>query len=270
MSATHLIIGAGKMGGSLLSGWLDTQIISPKSLAVLDPAPGQAAQTAITNGAIHVTELPDIPASITTVLLAIKPQMVQDIGPQIAAYIPKDALMISILAGTSLEQLHQVFGARPIVRAMPNTPAAIGAGITAITASIGQDDVHLSTAETLLSAGGMVYRVENETMINAVTAVSGSGPAYIFHLCEAMEAAALKVGLDETLAPIFARQTIIGAAKLLEDSELSPSELRQNVTSPNGTTQAALDELMNTNGLTPLMIKTVRAAFNRTKALAKT
>jgi len=258
------------MGGSLLSGWLEAGIITAKSLAILDPHPAEAAQEAIKNGAQHVTELSDIPETITTILLGIKPQMVADIGPQIAPYIPDGALIISILAGTSLSTLESIFGtSRPIIRAMPNTPAAIGAGITAITAKAGQDTVHLETAEQLLSASGTVHRVENETLINAVTAVSGSGPAYIFHFCEALEAAALKVGLDATLAPEFARQTIIGAAKLLEQSELPPAQLRKNVTSPNGTTQAALDELMNENGLTPLMISAVRAAFNRAKELAK-
>ena len=269
MAVTHLIIGAGKMGGSLLSGWLDAGIITPKSLAILDPNPAEQAQAVIKTGALHVTELPDIPASIEVVLLGIKPQMAADIGPKIAPHIPLDALIISILAGTSLAALQSIFGERPIVRAMPNTPAAIGAGITAITAKAGQDAAHLATAETLLSASGVVHRVDNEMLINAVTAVSGSGPAYIFYLCEALEAAALKVGLDATLAPEFARQTIIGAAKLLEDSDLPPSQLRKNVTSPNGTTQAALDELMRENGFTPLMIKTVRAAFTRAKELAK-
>ncbi len=269
MAATHLIIGAGKMGGSLLSGWLDAGIISPKSLMILDPNPAQDAQSAIQQGAIHITKPSDISKHTTTVLLAIKPQMIEDIGPQIAPYLPNSALIISILAGTSIEVLDGIFSPRPIIRAMPNTPAAIGAGITAITGKTAQDEKHLDTAESLLSASGGVYRVETETLINAVTAVSGSGPAYIFHLCEALEAAALKVGLNENLAPKFARQTIIGAAKLLEQSDLPPSDLRRNVTSPNGTTQAALDELMSENGLTQLMIKTVRAAFIRAKELAK-
>lgn len=269
MAVTHLIIGAGKMGGSLIAGWLEADIIKAGSLAILDPYPAQDAQTAIKDGAQHITEPSDIPASITTILLAIKPQMVADIGPKIAPYIPKNALIISILAGTTLSTLENIFGVRPLIRAMPNTPAAIGAGITAITQKTGQDEAHLETAETLLSASGIVHRVENETLINAVTAVSGSGPAYIFYFCEALEAAALKVGLGERLAPEFARQTIIGAAKLLEQSDLPPAQLRKNVTSPNGTTQAALDELMSKNGLTPLMGSAVRAAFNRAKDLAK-
>jgi len=269
MAVTHLIIGAGKMGGSLLSGWLEAGIITPQSLAISDPNPGEQAQDAIKKGALHVENPSDIPASIEVVLLGIKPQMVKTIGAQIAPHIPEGALIISILAGTPLGVLAEIFGERPIVRAMPNTPAAIGAGITAITGKPGQDAAYLKTAEALLAASGAVHRVESEALINAVTAVSGSGPAYIFHLCEAMEAAAVKVGLDESLAPEFARQTIIGAAKLLEQSDLPPSQLRKNVTSPNGTTQAALDELMSIEGLTPLMIKTVRAAFNRAKELAK-
>lgn len=258
------------MGGSLLSGWLDAGIIRPENLAILDPNPAQAAASAIRDGALNVNTAADIPSSISVVLLAIKPQMARDLGPQIAQHLPENTLVISILAGTSLATLSQIFGAhRPIIRAMPNTPAAIGAGITGITSMPGQDDQYLQIAETLLRASGPVHRVANEALINAVTAVSGSGPAYIFHLCEAMEAAALAVGLSPEQAPDFARQTIIGAAKLLEASDLPPAALRINVTSPNGTTQAALDTLMAEDGLTPLMVKTVRAAYERAKALAK-
>jgi len=167
MAVTHLIIGAGKMGGSLLSGWLDAGIINPKALAILDPSPAEAAQAAIKQGALHVTELPDIPATVKTVLLGIKPQMAADIGPKIAPHIPEDALIISILAGTSLSQLEDIFGPRPMVRAMPNTPAAIGAGITAITGKADLDAAHLATAQSLLAASGTVHIVENETLINA-------------------------------------------------------------------------------------------------------
>jgi len=176
--------------------------------------------------------------------------------------------VISILAGTSLSGLQDVFAEQSLIRAMPNTPAAIGKGITAYTKGPNVSEEQTKMTERLLEAGGKVYQVANENLIDVVTAVSGSGPAYVFHMVEALEAAALKIGLPEDMAPDFARQTIIGAAGLLESSELTASQLRQNVTSPNGTTQAALDVFMGLEGLPTLMRETVKAAFKRAKDLA--
>ena len=152
---------------------------------------------------------------------------------------------------------------------MPNTPAAIGKGITAYTKVPNVSEAQTKMTETLLAVGGKVHHVPNEHLIDVVTAVSGSGPAYIFHMAEALEAAAIKIGLPEALAPDFARQTIIGAAGLLESSDDTSAQLRQNVTSPNGTTQAALDVLMGMEGLPPLMRDTVQAALRRAKELAE-
>jgi len=191
MAASHLLVGAGKMGGALLNGWLESGLVTPRKLAILDPSPGPEAIFAIERGAKHITKAQDIPKSVQTVLLAV------------------------------------------------------------------------------LRPGGEVVRVDSEAALNAVTAISGSGPAYVFHLVEALEAGAIALDLPPEVAAKLARETLIGAAKLLESSDEGPDILRKNVTSPNGTTQAALDVLMGEDGgLSKMMIATVRAAFARAKELA--
>lgn len=266
---THLVVGAGKMGGALLEGWIASKAITPKQLIILDPHPGEAAQSAIDAGALHLTQPNNKLKSIKYLLLGIKPQMFSKLAPAIAHQLSSDALVISILAGTSLGSLQDVFKDQSLIRAMPNTPASIGKGITAYTKGPNVTQAQTEMTETLLSAGGKVHHVANEHLIDVVTAVSGSGPAYVFHMVEALEAAAMKIGLPEELAPDFARQTIIGAAGLLEATDEPASQLRQNVTSPNGTTQAALDVLMGLDGLPPLMRHTVQAALRRAKELAE-
>lgn len=266
---THLVVGAGKMGGALLEGWIASKVITPQQLVILDPHPGDAAQAAIKAGALHLTQPSDKLKSIKYLLLAIKPQMFSKLAPGIAANLGKEALVISILAGTSLASLQDVFKDQALIRAMPNTPAAIGKGITAYTKDLNVTEAQTDMTENLLAAGGQVHHVVNEHLIDVVTTVSGSGPAYVFHMVEALEAAAIKIGLPEEIAPDFARQTIIGAAGLLEASDETASQLRQNVTSPNGTTQAALDVLMGLEGLPTLMRETVQAALRRAKELAE-
>lgn len=268
MAATHLLVGAGKMGGALLSGWLESGLITPKKLAILDPAPGPQAIYAIERGARHLKQTQDVPKSVKTVLLAVKPQMFDRLGPDLGAALALDTMVLSILAGTSLRQLNDAFDGRIVVRAMPNTPASIGAGISAIYADPSLPEDKIEEAEALLKPGGQVVKVSSEGALNAVTAISGSGPAYIFHLVEALEAGALDLGLPAEVAEKLARETVIGAAKLLEKSNETPETLRKNVTSPNGTTQAALDILMGEDGgLSKMMIATVRAAFARAKEL---
>jgi len=269
MAVTHLLVGAGKMGGALLAGWLETGLITPRKLAILDPEPGPQAIYAIERGAKHITAFGDIPESVQTVLLAIKPQLFDRVGDELGAALSPKAMILSILAGTNLRRLDKSFGGRIVIRAMPNTPAAIGAGISAIYANPNLPAERLEEAETLLKAGGEVVLVDSEAALNAVTAVSGSGPAYVFHLVEALEAGARDLGLPPEVAAKLARETIIGSAKLLETSEHGPDQLRRNVTSPNGTTQAALDVLMGEDGgLSKLMIAAVRSAFARAKELA--
>ena len=268
MAVTHLLVGAGKMGGALLNGWLDAGTVTPRKLAIFDPAPGPQAVFAIERGAKHITRFQDIPKSVQTVVLAVKPQMFSRVGPELAAALAPNAMVLSILAGTSLRRLDDAFDGRIVIRAMPNTPAAIGAGISAIYVDPNIAPEKINAAETLLKPGGDVVRVESEAALNAVTAVSGSGPAYLFHLVEALEAGARDLGLPQDVAEKLARETIIGSAKLLSSTGESPETLRKNVTSPNGTTQAALDILMGEDGgLSRMMIATVRAAFARAKEL---
>ena len=269
MAITHLLIGAGKMGGALLSGWLEAGLVAPRKLAILDPNPGPQAIFAIERGAKHITSAADIPKSIQTVLLAVKPQLFPKIGPELGASLPPSAMIVSILAGTSLRRLDEAFEGRIVIRAMPNTPSSIGAGISAIYVDPNLAPEKIEEAETLLKPGGKVVRVDSEVALNAVTAISGSGPAYVFHLVEALEASARDLGLPDDIAASLARETIIGSAKLLDSTEETPETLRKNVTSPNGTTQAALDVLMGEDGgLSRMMILTARAAFARAKKLA--
>lgn len=265
---THLVIGAGKMGGALLSGWINGGVVKPSKLAIYDPHPGEMAQSAIENGARHVNSSHEALEDVKVVLLAIKPQMFSALESDLVQLVPTSALVISIMAGTSLKRLQTAFPSNPVLRAMPNTPAAIGAGITAFTADGRVSDAQKKLAQDLLSAGGQVFEVESEPMIDIVTAVSGSGPAYVFYMVEALEAAAIKAGLPADIAPQFARQTIIGAGALLEASKDTAGDLRRAVTSPNGTTQAALDVLMTDHGLPLLMREAVKAALKRAKELS--
>lgn len=266
-----LIVGAGRMGGALLSGWIKgrRKAMRPEQLTIIDPSPSEAALTAIENGAVYLKDPDASLRNVSCVLLAIKPQMFDALAPALAEHLPKGCLIISILAGTTMTSLHAIFPEQAIIRAMPNTPASIGAGITAFTCAPDVSAEQRALARKLLSAGGKVHEVANEHLIDVVTAVSGSGPAYIFHMVEALQVAAISNGMPEDIAPDFARQTIIGAGALLKKSPLSATELRQAVTSPNGTTQAALDVLMSAEGLPPLMRETVSAALKRAKELGQ-
>ena len=269
MALTHLTIGAGNMGGSLLSGWLRDGLVNRRNVAILDPRPGTEAVYAIERGAKHLGSADDIPRSIKVVLLAIKPQMFADMRDTLAERLPKGATLISIMAGINLSDLHAAAPRCEVVRSMPNTPASIGRGITAYVAG---DDVlpdTITEAEALLGACGDVVRVETDELINAVTAISGSGPAYIFHLCEALASAGAAIGLPPETADRLARQTVIGASALLDASENTPAALREAVTSPGGTTQAALDVLMGEDGMAQLMRRAAKAALDRSRELSR-
>jgi len=267
---THLMLGAGRMGGALLGGWTKGRSaqLSPEQILIVDPQPGETAQKVIDKGALHQMRIETPLNSLTYLILAVKPQNFDEICAQISPYIPKDCVVISIMAGVSLSRLSQQFPARPLVRAMPNTPASIGKGMTAFTVTKDVSAEQVENVRRLLSATGEVAQVPNENMIDIVTAVSGSGPAYVFYLTEALEAAAVDIGMKSDDAKIFARHTVIGAAALMDKSKESAEELRIAVTSPKGTTQAALDVLMGSAGFAPVLKKAVRAAFKRAKELA--
>lgn len=269
MAQTHLIIGAGNMGGALLSGWLSSSLINARNLAILDPNPGVEAVYAIERGAKHLADFDEIPRNIEIVLLAIKPQIFSQIQRQLAGMLGENVLIISIMAGIATNTLKDTFPGADIIRAMPNTPAAIGKGVTAFVADTALELPKVEAVEALLGASGKVIRIESDEQINAVTAVSGSGPAYVFHLCEALAGAAQSIGLSPDVAAELARETIIGASALLAASDISPTELREAVTSPGGTTQAALDVLMAADGQSQLMRRAVKAAFNRARDLSE-
>lgn len=257
-----VLLGCGKMGSAMLSGWLEKGL-SPASVWVIDPATSDWLR----DTGVHVnTDLPPAPA---VVLIAVKPQMMQEALPQIAEMHGDGTVFISVAAGTTLGAFETVLGAeRSIIRAMPNTPAAVGKGITAIVGNDKASAVDLELAETLLSAVGQVVRLTDEGQMDAVTGLSGSGPAYVFHMIEAMAAAGEAQGLPPDLSMHLARATVAGAGALAETSDESPEQLRINVTSPNGTTQAGLDILMNdAQGLRPLIQDTVAAATARSRAL---
>ena len=264
--ATHglVLLGCGKMGSAMLKGWLDDGL-PPPSVWIQDPNPSDWVRGL---DGIHLND--DLPPSPAIVLIAVKPQMMDAALPQLAALGGGDTVFVSVAAGTTIAHYENVLGAgTPIVRAMPNTPAAISRGITAIVANDAAGDAGLELAETLLRAVGQVVRLSDEVQIDAVTGVSGSGPAYVFHLIETLAAAGEAQGLAPDLAMQLAKATVAGAGALAEAADEDPAQLRINVTSPNGTTQAALEVLMNeTHGFPPLLKAAVAAATGRSKELS--
>ena len=258
-----VLLGCGKMGSAMLEGWLKRGL-PPMSVWVNDPHPSDwlRAQGVHLNAA-----LPESPA---IVLVAIKPQMMGEALPTLKGYGNGGTLFLSVAAGVTIARYEEMLGERtPIIRAMPNTPAAVGQGITAIAGNARADEADLASAEALLSAVGEVVRLEGEGQMDAVTGVSGSGPAYVFHMIECLAAAGEAQGLAPALALQLARATVAGAGALAMQAGEDPAQLRRNVTSPNGTTQAGLEVLMDAaTGLPPLMKATVAAAADRSRELA--
>ncbi|MGD9917023.1 MAG: pyrroline-5-carboxylate reductase [Paenirhodobacter sp.] len=259
-----VLLGCGKMGSALLAGWL-REGLSPKAVHVVDPHPSDWLK----GTGVAVND--PLPAAPAVVLVAVKPQMMGAALPQLQALGGGATLFVSIAAGTTIASFEATLGAAtPLVRAMPNTPAAIGRGITAIVGNATATPADLDLAEGLLSAVGQVVRLEAEAQIDAVTAVSGSGPAYVFLLIEALAAAAEAEGLAPGLAMKLAKATVGGAGQLAEDAGDSPAQLRINVTSPGGTTAAALAVLMDAEtGFGPLLLRAVKAAADRGRELGK-
>ncbi|WP_273523633.1 pyrroline-5-carboxylate reductase [Rhodosalinus sediminis] len=257
-----VLLGCGKMGGAMLEGWL-ARGLPPASVWVLDPAPPEG----LGPRGVHLNE--DPPARPAVALVAVKPQMMDTALPRLAGLTGPDTLVISVAAGTPLSRFETAFGAEtPVIRAMPNTPAAVGAGISAIIGNAAAREAHLALAEELLSAVGQVVRLAHEDQMDAVTGVSGSGPAYVFHMIEALAQAGEAEGLARDLAMALARATVAGAGALAAQSEESAETLRRNVTSPGGTTAAGLEVLMDeAQGLPPLMRRTVAAAAARAREL---
>lgn len=262
-----VLVGAGNMGGAMLAGWLKSGVPG-SSLLVLDPGPPDAIQQLIQDaGATHATAPP--PGLTAAILfIAVKPQVMEAVLPPLRPLIGPETVVVSVAAGKTLDFIGHNLGARAMVRAMPNTPAMIGRGVTGAYANDGVTVAQRQAIQSLLKVSGPVEWVESEADIDAVTAVSGSGPAYVFHLVECMAEAGRKAGLPADLAMRLARETVSGAGELLHRSPDDASRLRQNVTSPGGTTAAALAVLMAEDGMQPLFDRAIEAARKRAGELA--
>jgi pyrroline-5-carboxylate reductase len=266
MDRTIVLAGAGKMGGALLTGWLAGGL-DPKKVVVIEPDPS-APIAALTAKGVRLNPASKDVGSIGTLVVALKPQMFGDAGGTLKPFVGPTTLVVSIMAGTTIASIAELCGGS-VVRAMPNTPAAIGRGVTVAVPAKTITEAQRAVADALLRATGTVEWIEDESLMDAVTAVSGSGPAYIFLLAEELARAGIEAGLPPELATKLARETVAGSGELLHRSELPSATLRQNVTSPGGTTAAALEVLMGPDGLQPLMTRAVAAATRRSRELAK-
>lgn len=263
-----LLVGAGNMGGAMLAGWI-ADGLDPARVVVQDPAPPPAMAALLAKHGIKASSKAVLSAPPAVVLMAVKPQVMAEVFPPLAKLVGPETVVLSIAAGRTIASFEAHLPAKSaVVRAMPNTPASIGRGITGAVANAHVTAKQKATADALLKSIGAVVWVEREEQIDAVTAVSGSGPAYVFLLAECLAEAGRKAGLPADLAAMLARWTVAGAGELLHRSDLPAGQLRQNVTSPNGTTYAALQVLMRDNGLQPLMTEAVAAAAKRSQELA--
>ena len=265
-TGTIALAGAGKMGGAMLTGWL-AQGLSPKHVAVIDPHLSPEISALAAKGVRLNPQATDL-GMVDTLVVAVKPQSFRDAGAALKALVGPSTLVVSIMAGTTMSALEEVVGGA-VVRAMPNTPAAIGRGIMVAVPSKRVTAAQRAMTDALLKATGLVEWVDDENLMDAVTAVSGSCPAYVFLLAEELARAGVAAGLPEQLATTLARATVAGSGELLHRSDLPSATLRQNVTSPGGTTAAALEVLMATDGMQPLMTRAIAAATRRSRELAK-
>ena len=269
ISPTLCLVGAGNMGGAMLGGWLAAGH-APSAITVIDPNPPAYMADMIAEHGVNLqadaagAPRPDI------IVVAVKPQIMDQVLPGLAHLVDGDNVLVSVAAGTTIAKLAAPFGqvAPRIIRAMPNTPAMVQRGITVCVGNSRVSDGQKQDVSSLLSAIGQVEWVDDELLMDAVTGVSGSGPAYVFHLAEALAEAGEAAGLPVHLAATLAEATVSGAGELMRQSELSPAQLRRNVTSPNGTTQAALEVLMGQGGMPDLLREAVERAARRSRELA--
>ena len=255
------------MGLALARGWIAGGLPADR-LVLCDPKPGDAAVAFAAEHGVRLLESPD-GVLVHVLVLAVKPQVIQEVMQQIQHVVGGQTLVVSIAAGISLGSIGEALGTDRVVRAMPNTPAQVGRGISgAVGLAITDND--RATADALLAAAGQVVWFDDEASIDGVTAVSGSGPAYVFYMVEALAQAAERQGFSPEQAMQLARATVIGAVGLLEaESDISAEQLRINVTSPHGTTAAALEVLMAPDGLAPLLDRAVNAARRRSEELGR-
>ena len=266
LAGTIVLAGAGKMGSALLTGWLKAGL-SADRVAAIEPQPSTEI-AALANQGLRLNPTADSVRNPIALVLAVKPQTFGEAAPQLKPFVSADTLVVSIMAGTTIAKIVAACGGA-VVRAMPNTPAAIGRGITVAVPASNVSAGQRGIADALLRATGTVEWVEDEALLDPVTAVSGSGPAYVFLLAEELARAGIAAGLPAELAAKLARETVAGSGALLQQSDLDAARLRQNVTSPGGTTAAALEVLMGQDGLPALMMRAVAAATRRSKELAK-
>ncbi len=263
-----LLVGCGKMGGALLEGWL-SQGVSPAEVWIVEPN-AASIQGFTARGVQHAAEPGVLPGDFAPALMvfAVKPQMLAAALPAYRGFAAQGAAALSIAAGWRIAGFEQALGAAtPIVRAMPNTPAAVGRGMTVLCANSKAGAKLRDTCGELLAAVGEIAWVDDEGLMDAVTAVSGGGPAYVFLLIECLARAGAEAGLPEDLAMLCARVTVAGAGELVHMASEPASQLRENVTSPGGTTLEALKILMAEDGLQPLMTRAIAAATARSREL---
>lgn len=268
LAGTLVLVGAGKMGGAMLEGWLAAGA-DPKKIVALDPFASDDMKALLTKHRVALNSDVSSIKDAEVVLVAVKPQTMEDVLPNIVALGKTNPVIISIAAGKTIATFEKHFGrSASVIRTMPNTPAAIGRGITAMVANANVSAKQMQLATDLLATIGEVVTLDREELIDCVTAVSGSGPAYIFYLTECLAIAGEKIGLPPALAMQLARATVAGSGELMRITGTEASVLRQNVTSPKGTTYAALQVLMADDGLAPLLEKAVKAAADRSRELA--
>lgn len=262
-----ILVGAGNMGGAMMGGWIENGVLASQ-ICVLDPSPNDAVAKIISDNDISHVKTAENLTPPDVLLVAVKPQVMGDVLDGVKHLAGDKTVVISVAAGKTLSFMSDHLGAGAMVRAMPNTPALVQRGITVACANSTVSDLQKRFTTELLGAMGSVEWVDDEALMDAVTAVSGSGPAYAFHLVEALGDAAIAAGLPAELGRKLALETVAGAGEMMMRSELLPSTLRENVTSPGGTTQAALEVLMGEGGFPQLLKQAVEAAKKRSQELS--
>ncbi len=263
-----VLVGCGKMGGALLDGWIAGGV-EPGAVTVIEPSAALAEAVRARHGVTVAADADGAGDAAAIVVFAVKPQAMDGVAPAYARFAGPGTVFLSIAAGKTIGYFERHLGAAAaIVRSMPNTPAAVGKGITVLCANPHADAGQRAACEALLAAVGETLWVGDEALMDAVTAVSGSGPAYVFLLIECLTAAGVEAGLPAALAARLALATVHGAGALAAASDQTAATLRQNVTSPGGTTHAALEVLMAGDGLEPLLVRAVAAAADRSRELA--
>ncbi len=268
MGKSVILVGCGNMGYAMLKGWIAAGKLASKDATVIEPNEGLRARAAAL-GVTVAESVDELAAGADMIVFAVKPQVIRDIAPAYARFADK-ATFVSVLAGTGTATFEEILGRHAaIMRCMPNTPAAIGKGMMVLFSNRNVTGEAKAFAEELLATSGAVTTIDNEELMDAVTAVSGSGPAYVFHFIECLTAAGEKAGLPAETAKLLAMQTVFGAASLAKESDDEPGKLREQVTSPNGTTAAALSVFMEDNRLLDLVSDAVDAAKKRSIELGK-